>query len=297
MRVRAGSGATSGRDVFPSTADAEVWLVDVDDPLLDRADPYARRVFRDAHPLDNNTSQTLRRRQRQPDHARPASGVKALANDNTVLLPPARVFDTLTADAVGGLYFSFDKYGDPGRVGRVHPGRGSVAERGARSRRTATRSSRSPRSTWRTCTTTATTRSTAATSPATPAAPGSARRSTTCPPRPRPTRPGSADEAQVIIDALHAPDILLIQEAEDQDICTVTGGALTCGTTDNADGKPDTLQELALAIAAAGGPAYDAAYDRDGADDRGHRGRVPVPHRPGDPGAGRHRRAVGRRRA
>ena len=33
--------------------------------------------------------------------------------------------------------------------------------------------------------------------------------------------------------------------------------------------KPDTLQELALTIAAAGGPAYDAAYDRDGADARG----------------------------
>lgn len=35
------------------------------------------------------------------------------------------------------------------------------------------------------------------------------------------------------------------------------------------DGRPDTVQELALAVAAAGGPAYDAAYDRDGADDRG----------------------------
>ena len=50
----AGSGVTGGRDVFASTADAEVWLVDRDDPLLDRADPYARRVFRDTHPLDND---------------------------------------------------------------------------------------------------------------------------------------------------------------------------------------------------------------------------------------------------
>ena len=57
---------------------------------------------------------------------------------------------------------------------------------------------------------------------------------------------------------------MLIQEAEDQDICTVAAGELVCGTTNNADGKPDTLQELALAIAAAGGPAYDAAYDRTG---------------------------------
>lgn len=41
MRVRAGSGAVSGRDVFSSTADAELWVVDRDDPLLDRSDPYS----------------------------------------------------------------------------------------------------------------------------------------------------------------------------------------------------------------------------------------------------------------
>ncbi|HEU5111642.1 MAG TPA: lamin tail domain-containing protein, partial [Micromonosporaceae bacterium] len=46
LRVRDGSGVTSGRDVFAGTADSEIWLVDRDDPLLDRADPYARRVFR-----------------------------------------------------------------------------------------------------------------------------------------------------------------------------------------------------------------------------------------------------------
>ena len=61
----------------------------------------------------------------------------------------------------------------------------------------------------------------------------------------------------------------MVQEVENQDICTVTGGALTCGTTDNADGKPDVLQELALKIAALGGPAYDAAFDRNSSDLRG----------------------------
>ena len=70
MRVRAGSGAVSGRDVFSSTADAELWVVDRDDPLLDRADPYARRVFRDSHPLDNDPTPPLRRRQRPADPAR-----------------------------------------------------------------------------------------------------------------------------------------------------------------------------------------------------------------------------------
>jgi hypothetical protein len=71
------------------------------------------------------------------------------------------------------------------------------------------------------------------------------------------------------VDALHAPDLLLVQEAEDQDICSVDAGDLVCGSTDDADGRPDTLQELALVVGELGGPSYDAAYDRDGADDRG----------------------------
>ena len=71
-------------------------------------------------------------------------------------------------------------------------------------------------------------------------------------------------------DDLHAPDVLLVQEAEDQDICTVSGTTLACGTDGRpSTARPDTLQELALRIAAVGGPRYDAAYDRDGADDRG----------------------------
>ncbi|HKG09110.1 MAG TPA: hypothetical protein VKB07_00960, partial [Gaiellaceae bacterium] len=77
------------------------------------------------------------------------------------------------------------------------------------------------------------------------------------------------DLAGQIRGDLHSPDLVLIQEAEDQDICTVSAGALVCGTADNRDGKPDTLQELALTIEKQGGPDYDAAFDRDGRDDRG----------------------------
>jgi predicted extracellular nuclease len=267
MRVRAGSSATSGRDVFASTADSEIWLVDVDHPLLDRADPYARRVFRDPHPLDNQPTPLF-------DDANGmrimlgSLGVKWQAQDNTELLPPARTFDTLAADAVGGLYFSFEKYGVQVEAASFTPGADPSAN----------------------------------------AAPVAAKRDTEyavsgfnvenlydyrddpfdgcdfagnsgCPGVSPPFDyvPASeaayqerlAAEAEVVRGPMHAPDILLIQEAEDQDICTVTGSELVCGDVDNADGKPDTLQELALTIAAQGGPAYDAAYDRDGADDRG----------------------------
>ena len=60
------------------------------------------------------------------------------------------------------------------------------------------------------------------------------------------------------------------QEAEDQDICAVTAGALDCGTTDNAGREARTrCRSSRSAIAAQRRAAYDAAYDRDGADDRG----------------------------
>lgn len=61
----------------------------------------------------------------------------------------------------------------------------------------------------------------------------------------------------------------MVQEIEDQDFCAPDGGSLVCGDSDNADGQPDPLQDVALAVMALGGPDYLAALDRDGADDRG----------------------------
>ena len=52
-RVPAGALVTGGRDVFASTADSEVWVIRGDSPVAQRASAYARRVFRDAHPLDD----------------------------------------------------------------------------------------------------------------------------------------------------------------------------------------------------------------------------------------------------
>ena len=85
-------------------------MIRPDDPLAARTDPYARRVFRDPHPLDN-----------QPDPLfddgngnrimLASLGVKATTGDSFRLLPPVRLFDSLDGDAVGGLYFSFEKYG------------------------------------------------------------------------------------------------------------------------------------------------------------------------------------------
>jgi predicted extracellular nuclease len=266
-RVPTGALVTGGRDVFASTADSEVWLVRGDSAVAQRANPYTRRAFRDAHPLDN-----------QPGLVDDGNGyrillgplgIKATAADNLALLPPARVFDSLDTAVVGGVDFSFDKY-------RINPAQQPALTPGV--------------------------------DPSLNAPPAAFNRSgaysianfnvenlydyrddpfdgcdftgnTGCPGVSPPfdyvpESQAAYDEhlgalASEVANDLHGPDLLLVQEAEDQDICSVAAGALQCGSTNNADGKPDTLQELALRIAAVGGPAYDTAFDRNGADDRG----------------------------
>jgi predicted extracellular nuclease len=267
LRVRGGSGVTSGRDVFAGTADSEIWLVDRDDPLLDRTDPYARRVFRDPHPLDNQPTPLF-----DDDNGQRimlgTTGVKWTAQDAGALLPAARTFDALDGDAYGALSFSFEKYGVQVERAAFTAGADPSANHPPRA---ANRSEEVAVSTYNVenlydfrddpfdgC---------------------DFAGNSGCPGVSPPFDYVPADEqeytdklaalADQIVSDLHSPDLLLIEEAEDQDICTVTGGALACGATDNADGAPDTLQELAVTIAAGGGPAYAAAYDRDGADDRG----------------------------
>ena len=266
VRVRSGSGAVSNTKTYPGTDDAEVWVVDRDDPLLDRADPYARRVFRDAHPLDDVPGAVDNGNGNRVMLG--PMGVKAAAGDSHVVLPPARTFDTVRDDAVGGVYYAFNKYGV--QVAGVAFTRGADP---------------------------------AVNHPPRPAHRGSELAISTfnvenlydfrddphdgcdfagnagCPGVQPPFDYVPASQAQYemrlarlgrqVTTDLHGPDLILVQEAEDQDICRVAGGALSCGTADDADGRPDTLQELALTIGAAGGPAYAAAYDRSGADARG----------------------------
>lgn len=267
VTVPAGASVTGGRSVFPGTADSEIWMIRGDDPLVARADPYARRTFRDAHPLDaqagafddGNGQRILVGPQ----------GVKAAAGDSTVLLPPARTFATLGGAVTGALNYSFDKYrievtaqptftdgADPALNGAPQaPDRateysvGNINVENLYDRRDDPTDG---------CDFTGNAGCTGVNPPF-----------DYVPATDQVYADRLAGLSIQIRQALHAPDVVTVQEAEDQDICSVAGTALTCGGAEAGDGKPDTVQELALRIAADGGPTYDVASDRDGADARG----------------------------
>jgi uncharacterized protein len=266
LRIPAGAIATSGRDVFPGTADSEVWVIRPDDPLAQRSDPYARRVFRDPHPLDNHPDPLFD--DSNGNRIMMASlGVKAIGGDSTTLLPPVRVLSTLDHDAVGGLYFSFGKYGIQVESATFTPGPDPSlnAPPAAADRRNEVAVATFNVENLYDFRDDPTDGCDFAGNGGCPGV---------SPPFDYvPASQAAYDErrqniASEIANDLHSPDIILVQEAEDQDICSVSGGALVCGGAEAGDGKPDTLQELALDVAAAGGGTYDAAFDRNGVDYR-----------------------------
>ncbi|MEU5937837.1 lamin tail domain-containing protein [Micromonospora sp. NPDC047548] len=267
LKVRAGSGAVSGRDVFSSTADAETWVVDRDDPLLDRADPYARRVFRDTHPLDNDPSRPFDDGNGQRVLLG-STGVKGRTGDSAAMLPPAHTFDTLSADAYGAVGYSFSKYGvqveSAEFAAGADPSKNNPPQPADRSREVAVATYNVENlydyrdDPFDGCD-----------FAGNPGCTGVRPPFDYVPSSEQDYRLHLTSLADQIAKDLHGPDLILVQEAEDQDICSVSGTELVCGDTDDADGAPDTIQELALAVAAAGGQEYAAAYDRTGADARG----------------------------
>ena len=72
-----------------------------------------------------------------------------------------------------------------------------------------------------------------------------------------------------IVEDLHAPDILLVQEAEDQDICAVAGASSSAARPTTGTASRTRCRSSRSGSEADHGIAYDAAYDRDGSDDRG----------------------------
>lgn len=267
-RVPVGSIVTGRRQVFASNSDAEVWVIRPDDPVAQRTNPFTRRVYRDPHPLDNVPGQLF-------DDGNGyrillgSHGIKFAAGSPFALIAPARTYDTLTASTVGGVSFGFSKYiimpnvqitlaagSDPSTNGGV-PAHDRIFQYSVATFNVENlydfRDDPFDGCDFA----------------------GNAGCPGVNPPFDYVPASNAAYQQRVqqlasqIVTDLGAPDIIMVQEAEDQDICVVSAATLVCGSTNNADGKPDTLQELALAIKALDGVDYDAAFDRHGADDRG----------------------------
>lgn len=265
-RVPASSIVLGGRSVFAGP-DSEVWVARPDEPIAQRPDPYARRSFRDPHPLDN-------RPERFDDGngyriLLGSFGLKGATGESQAVLAPARTYDTVTNSPTGGVYYNFGKYAVMAReqivlARGVDPAQNAPPGPPSRPQEYSVATYNvenlydfrdDPHD--------------GCDFPGNAGCPGASPPFDYVPAGEADYRAHLDGIAAQVVEDLHSPEVLLVQEAEDQDICRVEAAALHCGTDNNADGRPDTLQELALAISARGGPRYEAASDRDGADDRG----------------------------
>ncbi|MCL4528743.1 MAG: PxKF domain-containing protein [Chloroflexi bacterium] len=278
VQVPQNSIVLGGRNVF-SPADAEVWVASPASTIAQRTEIYQNRAFRDAHPLDDNYDPT----NWDGNGYRilmGSWGIKAAVGNNQALIEPLRTFDTVTNAPIGGLNYTYSKYRieigeQPTFTEGIDPATNNPPE--AIADRSAAYSivdynlenlydyRDNPFSGCDFNGGSNTGCSNVGTPFIDPIKPSY----NYVPASDVDYQARLNDISLQIINDLHSPDILMVQEVENQDICTVTDGALTCGTTDNADGKPDVLQELALKIATNGGPAYDTAFDRDSSDLRG----------------------------
>lgn len=279
-QVPAGSTVLNGRDVFASSFDSEIWVARPDSLIAQRSEVYERRAFRDMHLLDDIPTAGF-------DNDNPyriligSFGIKAATDDTTSLLTPARTFDVLKNEPIGGVYFNFGKYSI------------QVEEQIQLEHGVDPSQNNPPQIFDRQFEYTVVTYNVKNlydyyddpfdgcdfNDPENPGCPlGDPTPDVTPPydyvPPSDPAYQVRLNEiAQQIIHDLHSPDVILTQEVEDQDVCTTSAGAYTCPdpneAVNNLDGKPDILQELATVISANGGPTYEAAFDRDGADDRG----------------------------
>ncbi len=261
----AGSISQQGRRLHEAAQRSSAVFIHPGHPVALRDEPSHRRVFRDAHPLDNQPHLLVDDGNGFRIHVGNL-GLLALFEGAEAHLPPLRTFDRLTEPAIGAIYQFQDIYSlQPAAPLSVARGLDPFAD--------------AP--------------------PAPPYCLSNLRIASfnvenlydhrndpdsLCD---HPDDPGNewvqppfnylpedqaaytsrlARLASQIIDGMGAPDLILAQEVENQDMLTIDED----GTVrEGADGALDTLQELCVAILAAGGPRYETAVNRHGADPRG----------------------------
>lgn len=268
MRVKLEAGATTVSGSFPNdrNGDYQVWVTPQENPILQREQPAARRLFRGAHVL----SDVPRGEWLEGHGMRLVVGSLGLFDPDANLHLPQVTTGTVFPEAViGGLQFGYGQY--VMQVEEMPETRGGSAP-----------------STWRI-----------------PAPEGSEDRLRIasynienlydyidnpfhgCDFVGNPGCPGIREpwtylplsdahfRAQVrivarqIVEEMESPHIIMVQEIENQDIGVLTSEGMVYGKVDDADGELDALQELILEIVALGGPVYTSAVNRQSGDTRG----------------------------
>jgi len=256
MRVEIPEGVmvTSARKEHSSSADAMVTVINPDHIVAQRKNPYHRRVFRDAHPLDDE------KRKRFDNgngyrYVLGSFGIKGTKHDHLAQIQPLRTFDTLGGPYVGSVIYNWGQYKvaitqqverNPG-INPADNGAPPPANEHEISIASYNIENLYDR------------RNDPSDDCDFPDDPG-------CPRIRKPYDYVPEDQAHYearlvkiarhIMDGLHAPDLIMLQELEDQDAFP-------------KDKKHDGLIDLVKAIRTLGGPRYGVGNDRLGADTRG----------------------------
>lgn len=273
-RIASGSIVSSARIIF-SPVDAEVWVTPAGySPIMSRSDPFARRAFRDAHPLDDNYDpNNWDGNGYRVDIG--SMGIKGASGNMDDVIDPLRAFDVLAQPVVGGVNYTYSKYrveidGQPTVTQPVNPTANnppqvfdrtlaySIADYNLENLYD-----------YRNNPASGCDFSTDSGCPAAAPFPSAVNPPFDYVPASQAAYDQRVSEiASQIINVLKSPDILMVQEVENQDMCKFVTGVLTCGS--GGDGQPDSLQDLALAIKAIDSSVdYASAFDADASDLRG----------------------------
>lgn len=266
MRVPAGAEVQGGLQVFRSSHDSEIRLLPASHPVLARKEPYHRRLFRDAHPLDDIPDILFD----NGNGSRVFLGgfvLKAQAVNPQRLLPAVRTFDRLKAPVTGAVHHAFGKYViHPDREPEFIPGADPADNHPLTASGDALRVAvfnlenlydfrDDPTD--------------ANDFHGNPGANGVRKPFDYVPASDAVYRLRLKNLATQILQDLHAPDLLLVQEIEDQDIGGADRGDWRLSPRLEGNGQPDVLEELALEIQRQGGPDYLSLAARQGVDYRG----------------------------
>jgi predicted extracellular nuclease len=272
MRVTLPADAlvVSGRKVIGSGIESYAWLIPASAPVALRSQPYYNRVFRDAHPLDDIPN-TLFDNDNGFRILLGSHGIKGLTGRADALLPALRVGDRLTQACVGGVIYSYQQF-------KIMPMQVPDFERGldpAENIIPEVFERDSTAAGVRLATFNVENLYDHRDDPSDPCDafddPGN---QTIQPPfnylpaNETLYRNRLAGLAKQVVFDMKEPELILVQEFEDQDILSF-GEAGKTFPKPGSDGLPDVLQEWSRVIRSMGGPHYGVAQHRKGADARG----------------------------